>query len=62
MLLKLWVDMYTRQYQNIVEQLMEISCDLHDENWHIYLFYSKKKYSIFPKCNVKQTSTVCLNS
>ena len=61
MLLKLWVDMYTRQYQNIVEQLMEISCELHDENWHIYSFYSKKK-SIFPKCNVKQTSTICLNS
>ena len=48
MLLKLWVDMYTRQYQNIVEQLMEISCDLHDENWHIYLFYSKKNIKFFP--------------
>ena len=40
--------MYTRQYQNIVEQLMEISCELHDENWHIYLFYSKKIIQFFP--------------
>ena len=40
--------MYTRQYQNIVEQLMEISCDLYDENWHIYLFYSKKNIQFFP--------------
>ena len=48
MLLKLWVDMYTRQYQNIAEQLMEISCDLHDENWHIYLFYSIKNIRFFP--------------
>ena len=49
MLLKLWVDMYTRQYQNIEEQPMEISCDLHDENKHICLFYSKKKIFNFPQ-------------
>ena len=49
MLLKLWVDMYTRQYQNIVEQLMEISCDLHVENWLIISFTVKKKIQFFPK-------------
>ena len=38
--------MYIKHYQYIVGQLVDISCELHDKNWHIYLFYSQTRASI----------------